>query len=121
MEEAWITKTQLLGYEAKLQQLAADLEKLLKLSSAADGAVELDQSRQGRLSRMDAMQGHAMAQAAVVRQRTQLAGARSALQRIKNNQFGRCLECHEWIAQARLEFDLATAHCLVCASALEGQ
>lgn len=82
-------------------------------------AVELDQNRQGRLSRMDALQGQAMAQAGVVRQQQNLALVQAALARLESNQFGRCLECDEWITQARIEFDPSVSYCISCAAKKE--
>ena len=42
---------------ARLDELEAETQRYLETSADSDQAVELDQTRQGRLSRMDAMQG----------------------------------------------------------------
>lgn len=81
--------------------------------------VELDQTLQGRLSRMDAMQGQAMAQATDARRRRQIAALNAALGRIENGEFGECVECGEPIAEARLEANPAVTTCIDCASARE--
>ena len=62
-------KTALRG---RLLQMQEELRVSLRERSAAAAPVELDQTTQGRLSRMDAMQGQAMAQAAVRRAEQQL-------------------------------------------------
>ncbi len=102
--------------------LEGTIDELRCSIDAARGAaatVELDQNRQGRLSRMDAMQGQAMAQAGRARQIKQLAAAQDALQRLKRGEFGRCLACDEWIASGRLKLDPTLTYCVVCAASFE--
>lgn len=82
--------------------------------------VELDQTRQGRLSRMDAMQSQAMAQASDARRTQQIARLKAALERLARGDFGGCMECGEPIAEARLENDPAATLCIDCAGAREG-
>ncbi|MDP2003322.1 MAG: TraR/DksA family transcriptional regulator [Desulfurivibrionaceae bacterium] len=77
--------------------------------------VELDQARVGRLSRMDAMQQHAISQAAynladLERQRIQ-----SALGRMLADEYGYCVICGEEIAEGRLRFDPSALTCISCA------
>lgn len=79
------------------------------------GTVELDQSRVGRLSRMDALQGQAMARAGNARAALQLRRIDAALQRIDQGDYGDCLECGEPIAEARLRVDPAAPLCIRCA------
>ena len=66
-----------------LEKLRA--EAIGTISSAEDAAqtVELDQNRVGRLSRMDAMQGQAMAKANAERQQLLLTKIDNALNRIE--------------------------------------
>lgn len=97
----------------------AQLTELSEESRESQAPVELDQTRQGRLSRMDAMQGQAMAQATDARRRRQIAALSAALSRIDNGEFGACLECGEPIAEARLKSNPATTMCVDCASARE--
>lgn len=99
--------------------LTARREELLSLiEGAADSAapVELDQQVQGRLSRMDALQGQAMAQATNERRRVEIAQIDAALGRIDADEFGYCVECGEEIAPKRLELNPAIARCVDCAS-----
>ena len=77
--------------------------------------VELDQSRVGRLSRMDAMQAQAMSIATNQRRARQLQRIDSALQRIAAGDYGDCLSCAEPIAAARLDVDPAATMCIRCA------
>ena len=91
----------------------------LQTGDSQDVPVELDQNRQGRLSRMDAMQGQAMLKAGLNRLRTNLQQVEMALMRIEQPEFGRCDECDGWIAFARLELDPTATLCIACATSLE--
>jgi len=95
------------------------LSELSEESRESQAPVELDQTRQGRLSRMDAMQGQAMAQATDARRRRQIDALKATLGRIDNGEFGECLECGETIAEARLNANPAITLCIDCASARE--
>ncbi len=81
--------------------------------------VELDQTSVGRVSRMDAMQGQAMAIAANQRRQIELQKIGAALKRIDQEEYGYCLECDEEIAEPRLKLDPATSLCIACASKKE--
>ncbi len=78
--------------------------------------VELDQASVGRVSRMDAMQGQAMAIAANQRRQIELQKIEAALKRIECKDYGYCLECDGEIAEPRLHLDPASVFCLECAS-----
>ncbi|MBT8087724.1 MAG: TraR/DksA C4-type zinc finger protein [Gammaproteobacteria bacterium] len=104
---------------AKLLRLQNELEDLVADSKDSAAIVELDQSKVGRLSRMDAMQGQAMAQASVQRQEAMLRGIAAALQRIDDGVYGLCLDCDEPIAGKRLEFDPTVSRCVGCESKRE--
>ena len=82
--------------------------------------VELDQSKVGRLSRIDALQAQAVALDGVARRETKLREITAALARLENNEYGWCELCGEAIAQGRLEFDPTVTHCIGCATQLEG-
>ncbi|MFN4263927.1 MAG: TraR/DksA C4-type zinc finger protein [Thioalkalivibrionaceae bacterium] len=91
----------------------------------ATAVVELDQTRTGRLSRIDALQGQAMAQAAAGRRDRECARLRAALVRLSDPEqsmdAGRCVECDATIAPARLRIDPAATLCVACAEAAEGR
>ena len=78
-------------------------------------AVELDQSRVGRLTRMDALQQQAMAQASAQRRQAGIVRIDAALARLGTADYGFCTSCDEEIAPARLAFDPATPVCIDCA------
>lgn len=84
-------------------------------SSAARRPVELDQQSVGRLSRQDALQRQAMAEAEERRRALQRRRVQAALKRLDQDDYGLCGACGEEIAPARLERDPATAFCVDCA------
>ena len=100
----------------RLEAMRAELDALDAASAEARGAVELDQTRQGRLSRMDALQGQAMAQETERRRQAELKRIEAALARIKSGDYGYCLSCDEEIAAKRLEFDPSVSLCVDCAA-----
>ena len=81
--------------------------------SAAD-VVELDQSKVGRLSRMDALQAQAMAAETNRRREVEMLRIESALQRIDDESYGYCLKCEEEINPKRLEVDPTSPLCIDC-------
>ena len=81
--------------------------------------IELDQSRIGRLSRMDAMQVQAMSSAVAQRRTFELKRIESALQRIDEGDYGFCLQCGDEIELTRLELDPSSPKCMACAKASE--
>jgi DnaK suppressor protein len=92
-----------------------ELRALDAETSSARSPVELDQSRVGRLSRMDALQGQVMAQEQQRRRQSQILRISAALARIDAGEYGWCLKCGNAIARARLESDPATPLCVDCA------
>lgn len=99
-------------------------DELLNVSATGDDsakAVELDQQRVGRLSRMDALQSQAMSLETKRRRELELKRIATALQRIEEGEFGCCEECGEAIAGARLEIDPSARLCIRCASEAEGR
>lgn len=77
--------------------------------------VTLDQQSVGRLSRMDAMQRQAMAQATARRRQGRDARITAALARIDNGEFGYCQDCGEEIGLKRLTLDPTLPNCVSCA------
>lgn len=94
----------------------ADLDTQDALGADAQGVVTLDQQSVGRLSRMDALQSQAMAQATQARRNTMRNGLRLALRRISEDDFGYCEDCGDEIARGRLELDPTARRCISCAS-----
>jgi DnaK suppressor protein len=104
---------------ARLEARRAELQALDATASEATETVELDQARVGRLSRMDALQGQAMAQETLRRHQLELRRIDAALRRIAEGRYGECLACGEPIAPGRLAADPTATHCLACAEAAE--
>lgn len=99
-------------------RLLAELEALgAEDALGAEGrkTVELDQTSVGRLSRMDALQGQAMAKATNARRGQRKLRITAALDRMDDGEFGYCLECGEAIAPARLDLDPTVPTCIGCA------
>jgi DnaK suppressor protein len=103
----------------RLLAMRADILADRASQDAAGSTVELDQTRQGRLSRMDALQGQAMAKANAARAKQTLQRIDAALERIEQGDYGWCLECDEPIAAGRLEVNPAVALCIACAEKAE--
>lgn len=101
--------------EAALQQRRAEILALIDDHGEDGRPVELDQTRVGRLSRMDALQSQAMAQETERRRQQELARIDEALKRLADGEYGNCLECGEPIARKRLAFDPSAALCIDCA------
>ena len=103
----------------KLIEMREELERLAATGDASAAVVELDQARVGRLSRMDAMQAQAMAQASGQRREMMLREIASALKRIDDGGYGVCEGCDEPINPNRIEVDPTVRLCIDCASASE--
>lgn len=84
-------------------------------SKESRDTVMLDQSSVGRLSRMDALQGQAMAKAGEDRRQLTIRRIDAALVRLDREAFGECIECGEWIGAKRLEWDPTVLKCIDCA------
>ena len=101
--------------------LARDRTLIDQEMSGEDAAstVELDQTRLGRLSRMDAMQAQEMAKASSRRRQMERGRIAAALRRIDEGEYGYCLSCGDLIPEPRLTIDPAAAQCVDCASRSE--
>jgi len=104
----------------RLLKLREELESAAAIGDESAAVVELDQSKVGRLSRMDAMQAQAIAKASSQRRATMLRDIEAALKRIDDGEYGLCADCDEPINPKRLEFDPTAMRCIECASKAEG-
>jgi DnaK suppressor protein len=77
--------------------------------------VMLDQQSVGRLSRMDALQGQAMAKAMQGRREGRIRAIDAALERLSGEDFGWCEDCGEFIGVKRLDLDPTLLLCVSCA------
>lgn len=103
----------------KLVAMRDELESIADAGDDPAAVVQLDQTKVGRLSRMDALQAQAMAQASGQRRATQLREIDAALQRINDGNYGECERCEEPINPRRLDADPTARLCIDCASASE--
>lgn len=102
-------------FRRKLEAWRDELTTSIAEDNAMSDTVVLDQSKVGRLSRMDAMQAQQMSLAADRRRKQQLTAINGALSRIANDEYGECVDCGEWINAKRLEFDPTALRCVGCA------
>lgn len=103
----------------RLLDLLKSLEFATTSAEDTTATVDLDQSRVGRLSRIDALQNQAISQSAVANRMIQIVEVKVALERLKNNEYGLCEACDEPINPKRLEHNPAARLCIVCASEAE--
>ena len=106
-------------FRNRLLQQRDELLSLEETGNEAAKTVELDQTRVGRLSRMDALQGQAMSLEVKRRRQIELQKISAALRRIDEDEYGYCLSCDEEIPIKRLEIDPATPLCISCAEKSE--
>jgi DnaK suppressor protein len=106
-------------FTSLLEQRRDDILARQDGQQEAAGTVELDQSRVGRLSRMDALQQQAMARATHQRSALELQRIEAALVRIRTGDYGCCLKCGEDIAKKRLQADPGALSCITCAGLAE--
>ena len=113
-------------YRTQLQHMRDELLARAATTDAQAAVVELDQSKVGRLSRMDAMRS----QATIATHRSgefgfcvvckqQLQRIEAALKRIEDGEFGWCCVCEEPINPQRLAFNPAVLTCIDCAEKSE--
>ena len=112
--------------DAQIEELCADLTAVREelettLANAAEGAstVSLDQPI-GRLSRMDAMQQQAMAQANRRSAQLRLEQVGAALAAIGRQDYGYCRRCEEPIGYRRLKSRPESPFCVECQRGREG-
>ncbi|MDA5094414.1 TraR/DksA C4-type zinc finger protein [Aliiroseovarius sp. KMU-50] len=105
-------------FKIQLQNALLELDQDDVLGTEGQKTVVLDQQAVGRLSRMDALQNQAMAQAQAARRNLERTRIHAALERIEDGEFGYCDDCGEPIAEKRLELDPCAIKCVSCASGL---
>jgi len=103
------------AFVAALKAREAELRALEEAAADGSATVELDQTRVGRLSRMDALQGQQMALETERRRKAERQRIAAALARIADGEYGWCLKCGDAVGKKRLEVDPSTALCVDCA------
>lgn len=111
---------QLQQFRDQLLALKEQLFLTQEWAKSGTQPVELDQTRVGRLSRVDALQAQAMSVASSRRRDIQLQRIESALSRIEQDEYGICTSCGEDIDLKRLQFDPTAFLCIDCARRSEG-
>lgn len=102
-------------YKKLLLDRQEELEDLISDTKDNSATVELDQTSVGRLSRMDAIQGQAMAEAVKGRRDQEVMRIEAALGRITEDEYGYCLNCGDDIDEKRLDLDPSISLCNKCA------
>ena len=110
-----LSTEQLDDLRAELERQLARLTRSMRVTDEALRTVELDQTAVGRLSRMDALQVQAMAQAEEERRQHRLRLIAAALSRLDEGEYGYCMSCGIDIPEKRLAVDAAAAQCVDCA------
>jgi DnaK suppressor protein len=98
-----------------ITQKIAELRLVIESDAKAQDQIELDQTRVGRLARMDAVQHHAIAQAQGKRANKQLKLLELLLGKVDDEDFGECHYCGEDIPVGRLLIRPESLRCVKCA------
>ena len=104
-----------IAYKKRLTDEFNDLVRQQNATRSARKTVALDQQSVGRLSRMDAMQQQAMAQATQRRRQAEATQIKAALLRIEKDEFGYCANCGTEIDPRRLDVKPTVTTCISCA------
>ena len=108
-------------FTSLIRDRQAEIKLTLSQSDTGSQAVELDQTKVGRLSRMDAIQQQQMSLESQRRLSRELVALDSALKRIDDGEYGLCVQCDEEIDPRRLEIDLVATLCIDCANKIESR
>ena len=112
-----MTDTDIAGVRQALNDRLEALQRSTDTTADSRKPVALDQAAVGRLSRMDALQMQAMAQATERLRSQQIVRVQAALKRIDDGDYGYCVACGEEIEPKRLAVDPTVPTCFDCASA----
>ena len=114
-----LTEKQLKSFHRSLTALREELLMLLEMSAEAGDTVELDQTKVGRLSRMDAMQQQEMSNACRTGYQKRLKDVQHALSNIEQSdsgscEYGWCEHCGDAIDIRRLDVKPESRFCVGC-------
>ncbi len=98
----------------ELERRITELDEQLASNAEAAKPVQLDQTAVGRVSRVDALQGQALAKATRHAMQQQLAQCKAALQAVARDEYGLCRSCEEPIGFRRLQARPESPLCLAC-------
>lgn len=114
-----LTKAHISKFKQQLLTLQQALSTQYESGKSASDTVVLDQSKVGRLSRMDALQQQNMAQSTLRNIESRLRRVNRALAKIASGDFAYCDECGAVIEIARLEVQPEAPCCFACQSKQE--
>ena len=101
-------------YQTLLETRLLELQTQEDTNADSRDTVVLDQTSVGRLSRMDAMQQQAMANATRQNRSTEVQAIKNALSRLEEGEYGYCEDCGEDIPAKRLELTPTAFRCVGC-------
>ena len=110
-----LDKKALKAYKKALDKRLKELEAVQAQSAESREPVALDQTATGRLSRMDALQVQAMALETDRRRDLEITRVDTAMDRMKEGEFGYCVTCGDEVETKRLDNDPSTPTCIGCA------
>lgn len=102
-------------YQTLLETRLIELQAQEDSNADSRDTVVLDQTSVGRLSRMDAMQQQAMANATRQNRSTEVQAIKNALLRLEEGEYGYCEDCGDDIPPKRLELTPTAIRCVGCA------
>ena len=108
-------EAELIALRARLEVHIQELEARAEHAVSQRDSVQLDQSRVGRLSRIDAPQIKEMERALEERRHIDLLRAQRALSLMQGKEYGYCVICDEPIALKRVRLDPSLITCVTCA------
>ncbi len=114
MAKKYMSTINLSEFKILIEDKLKELRKEDELGNVSQQTVELDQQSVGRLSRMDALQSQAMAQAQKRRRNAMQVVLQAALKRIYEGEFGFCDDCGDEIGQSRLMANPIITKCISC-------
>lgn len=110
-----MNKSELDQFIQQLVDLKSDLQVQETEFKQNAAPVELNQTKVGRLSRMDAMQMQQIALESSRRRQQQLVKIERAFSRVDTDDYGYCLHCGDEIDVRRLHIDPTNILCIKCA------
>ena len=114
MAKKYMSTINLSEFKILIEDKLKELRKEDELGKVSQQIVELDQQSVGRLSRMDALQSQAMAQAQKRRRNAMQVVLQAALKKIDEGEFGFCDDCGDEIGQSRLMANPIITKCISC-------
>ena len=111
--------SQLATFQGRLETLREALQAQYETGKTAADTVVLDQSKVGRLSRMDAMQQQSMAQSSQRQVENRLRRVNKALAKFLSGDYGYCDSCGNDIDVSRLDVQPEAPCCFDCQSRQE--